>query len=611
MLHEILYHRTAPWLVGEKKEEREVRFREEPRALAVEERFPGSYAGRVISIRPVRDVIQKRLPSLKEMASKDWPVVVLDLSPAEANAVACGGAKIVDGKLANVTFEDRHGAVAPMLRKQFAHPEEIEAYSEDEFDIDGRQFAALADLARDLLPAAETHTGTGLYSVKETPTHNDDTQSGAVAGQVVTLTTGGLGTSDAFKGGYVTNATRSETRAIVNHTNDTVTLEGDLSAWADTDDLDIYDAWSTIQGALDQLWTDQGATKFTAMQYVRIFAGTYAESDITPNSSLDPDPRYGYTLCIEGDPDDERANIVVATTSGTYQWDCRMNSCILRHMTWTSSGISNYMFMAHYSSTQLVMLLDLDITTTKASYVYRTLVVEDCVWTVTVSGQNVVSYLGNGGGGLFAARSTFRNTSGSASGSAFGAVACDVCFEACSFSNWINVIATTGTTDRQHAVWRWSNCTIHDCTYGIRPYRGIAGPIHVTNTIFKDVTYPFECDSWPEATASTWGPKYVLRNNCYHGYTAFADLQQGFATKTYAQFAALDFVDASGDLDATDPLLTDPAAGDFSLGTGSPCIHAGAGAGVQTGINGERFDPFHPDQGAWASGLGPNIAVGT
>jgi len=33
-----------------------------------------------------------------------------------------------------------------------------------------------------------------------TPAHNDDTQSGAPAGQVVTLVTGGLGTADAWKG---------------------------------------------------------------------------------------------------------------------------------------------------------------------------------------------------------------------------------------------------------------------------------------------------------------------------------------------------------------------------------------------------------------------------
>ncbi|MHC4506520.1 MAG: tail completion protein gp17, partial [Planctomycetota bacterium] len=106
--------------------------------------------------------------------------------------------------------------------------------------------------------------------------------------------------------------------------------------------------------------------------------------------------------------------------------------------------------------------------------------------------------------------------------------------------------------------------------------------------------------AWPEESTTRTGPEFIQRNNCYHGYTNFA--YDGSTTKTCAEWVAYGLVDDSGELDATDPLLADPGAGDFSLEAGSPCRHAGIGAGVLTGYLRGAFDAVRPDIGAASTG---------
>lgn len=78
------------------------------------------------------------------------------------------------------------------------------------------------------------------YCIGATTPTKSDVQSGAPAGQVVTLVTGGLGTDDAYVGGFAVNVTRDEVRAIASHTDGTATLTGSLASWLDTDVLFFY-----------------------------------------------------------------------------------------------------------------------------------------------------------------------------------------------------------------------------------------------------------------------------------------------------------------------------------------------------------------------------------
>lgn len=49
--------------------------------------------------------------------------------------------------------------------------------------------------------------------------------------------------------------------------------------------------YSTIMGALDQLYVDQGTAAFTATQEIRVYNGTYTET-VTPNDLINPTATY-------------------------------------------------------------------------------------------------------------------------------------------------------------------------------------------------------------------------------------------------------------------------------------------------------------------------------
>ncbi|MDK1020033.1 MAG: fibronectin type III domain-containing protein [Candidatus Hydrogenedentes bacterium] len=144
-------------------------------------------------------------------------------------------------------------------------------------DIDLRDNVVIGALVRNSVALEFDGTLDDLryYSDVRTPAEILADFNADSVSQTIDLTTGGLGTADAFKGGYVTNVTRSETRAIIRHIDDSVTLEGSLTNWLTGDDLDIFDAWNTVFEVRSQLETDQGAgVDFTDTQLVALRAGT-------------------------------------------------------------------------------------------------------------------------------------------------------------------------------------------------------------------------------------------------------------------------------------------------------------------------------------------------
>ena len=593
MEYQVLYETEPAWLVGETTAEREERLNAGTPCIT-DDCYRGNYGGRVTSIRAVRDVIQGRFPSLQNMSDKDHPMVVLDLDEDGRADVASRRLKIVDGKSEPVTFDDRWGAIAQVLHAQFEDPEATELKADDPFDVEGRRFVEVSRTAVDLLPPTVTSTGTGLYSTKVTPTKNDDTQSGAPAGQVITLVTGGLGTADAFKGGYVLNVTETETRAIVSHTDGTITLEGDLTNWTNTDDLDIFDAWSTVQAAWDQLFTDQGATEFTALQYVRGFAGSYDEN-VVPNPALVTSDADGWLVVFEGDPLDDRANIAIAPASGL-GIDVGIAAILIRNLTFTGASNDEAIDIGNASTWAYISNCVIIGGDTKKAVISRadSTTIEDCVITsgdiaitISVSEQGVVR------------RCSITNPVGGINEGIWLRKSPGV-IEGCTISGY--AVGVKASDDLAYAELR--NNTFYDCDDAFTHESGSRPGAEFINNIFISCPNILLLSAFGDEASGTIAAPIILTHNVFYDYTTVAENRLA-ATATFAQFAAFDLVRASGNLDAVSPLLTDPGNGDFSLSSGSPCIWTGHGSGVLEGINSVAFDPYHPDIGAWSSGVLP------
>jgi len=608
---EVLFHRTASWTIGETQEQCWNRMRSIDVTASVD-CYPDEYPGKVISVRPVADIVEKGLPSLMQMADKDRPCVTLDLTDAEIAGLSTRTRKI-DAETERpvaVTLDDRHGAILSDLVEKYGSREAVEV-AEQTADIEAKAAGLTPEIPhephtftldvqrlRKALPPTVTHTGTGMYWVKAAPTHNDDTQSGAVAGQVVTLVTGGLGSASAYAGGYVTNATRSETRAIVSHTDTTVTFEGDLRNWLDTDDLDIYDAWSTIQAACVQLYTDQGTTEFTAMQYVRIFAGTYVEN-VIPAAGLNPDADGGEWFIIEGDPADDRTNINVNGPLTTF--NLNYDAAYLRHVSITAGGGTQSVVIGVGTTTARVLDCAISSHVSGRNCIQTSndfLLVADCVLEpdpddVGVQQASI--------GSLHVRRC--RITGQSSGYGIYNLSYGPVTVEACVFDS-----LTVGIEGPNK---EWSpadvrNCTFYSCTYGMRMTGG--APLTLINNIFHTTTNVMQYQVNPDEASGSYAGPVRMYNNCFYTYTTFC---VALVDRTYSEFIAQDGVDATGNLDATDPLMSAPAAGDFSLAAGSPCIHTGVGSGVSYDSDGNPFDPYHPDMGAVGTGIGPNVVYGS
>lgn len=437
--------------------------------------------------------------------------------------------------------------------------------------------------------------GTGLYCTKAVPIQHNDTQNGAPVGQVITLTTGGLGAASAYAGGYVTNTTRAETRSIVSHTDNTVTLEGALGAWLNTDVLQCFDSWATVQGMADQLWIDQAAVYFAAPQKMRVYAGTYDEN-VVFNAGLRC--RWQYALIIEGDPADDRENIVIAPTAGTYSLHCSaslaLDRVIVRHM-------------------KLAGTPGTGILESRSGF----LEVEDCVLLGNLAGylvdnqENWIRFSDctltqqGAGGGIRTRKLLVERCSLTGPGAAGIGIrwdyTCSIMLRGTTISGFLNALGGSyweGVLDVRNCTFYVSNQAFYTANGGYPANLKVI----LFNNIFYAVDYIWRDGGThpPEETSAYIGPRVIMRNNCFYGYTTF---WRSGTSHTYAQIAAMDRVDASGDLDATDPLMVAPGSGDFTLQTASPCRRAGVGSGVFYDVNGVPLDPYHPDIGAETTGV--------
>ena len=431
--------------------------------------------------------------------------------------------------------------------------------------------------------------GTGLYYVKKTPTKNDDTQSGVPVGQEITLVTGGLGVADAFKGGYVINVTRSETRSIVSHINDKVILEGVLTNWVDTDDLDIYDSWFTGSGGLAQLETDQGTSAFTSEQELRFHEGTYNE---TVALSIVLAPRPKHYLVIRGAADE---TVTVAGGAGvSFQFDSNARSWVrFENLTITSADDSA---LRAYSWLQGWIVKDCTLTAPNNAGIrcHASQRAQFVITGCTIYARYPILYVSlnlfvdctimqQGGNAAYGMR---PNELSVIQGCTFIAAGNTCCFIA---------LAGIGT--------RISNCTFEGAGYSdVSGIRSLASddscPIFSRNNIYHDLAAAYY-----ENTNSLL---YLDSDyNCFEGNTNIFESQDGtdYATLSAWQAATvLDLTHAEVNPDANsfedDPLMTDPDSGDFSLQDGSPCIGAGIGAGVIYDVNGDPLDPYHPSIGA-------------
>lgn len=430
--------------------------------------------------------------------------------------------------------------------------------------------------------------------------------TGTIEGNLYEWSEMDLDLSGDFSGGYVTNVTRAETRAIISHTSNTVTLEGSLASWADTDDLDIFDAWSTIQAAADQLWTDQGASTFTANQYIRIFAGTYDEV-VAPNSGLVAS--FGtIALIIEGDPTDDRDNIVIAPSSGTALTITGTDYVHVRHLKIAPPNTESF-GLRFSTGAQECWASDVHVVGTILNPLVFTFKGEadNCLISTDRdnAGTEALQFLSGG----TARNCTIRETAGNNRGEG---IECNI--------GQVKIIGTTiagfavgvfAGNSRSNTDMQITNCTIYDCTKAIDLPEATAGIVglELINTIVSECATVVEvlANAYPQESVTYIGASWILRNNIFHNYTTFAT--DGVSPKTHAEIIAMNRVDAKGDLDATDPLMTAPGADDFSLQTASPARNAGHGSGVITGINEVAFDPNTPDIGAWSSGVIPTPVV--
>ena len=584
----VTYQSAPSWQVGEDGETRVLEAPDRAQLIG-DDHYPGDYSGRIQSVQ-------------KQGITQDrgfWRCKRFALSAAMLQLVRKRRVKVERGALVPVTDEDEWGALWPSLEGTTTladleldpteQPNE-EAAEAARFKI---EMASLRmRLLKKALPVNIAHTGTGYYAVKAAPTHNNDTQSGAPAGQVVTLTTGGLGTADAFKGGYVTNATRAETRAIVSHDNTTVTLEGSLANWLDTDDLDIYDAWTTVQGALDQLWTDQGSTEFAASQYIRIFAGTHTENDITPNASLNPAAGKCYQLVIEGDPDDDRDDMILAAAGGTNGLYINCDGFVLRHLKVTGSA-SATLLKTWSGVNDVVELDDLHFSggpaeQVKLAYAWHTWV-HDCAFGDAVSGAGCLSLVSTRMNRI--ERCTFDTPNGSG--------ACGITYnydaalfvDTCRFTNVDHVAYWPGSNYLHNGtICVWRNCTFEGRGTGVALMLSSINS-EVTDCIFQGFVSAYAMRDWPGDTATVIGPDVRLRNNYYYDCTdaTFARRRSDDTYKTQAEFVALANVDSSGEV------VADPKITDGMLDADSPCINAGIGSGVVYDVNGVAApNVYHP-----------------
>ena len=580
----VVYRNQPLWKVGETKEEAVLRRKQDIAEVLVEDRYPEDYAGRIQCLVPI---VQPRPSSAVELFSCEQ----MALTSSQVQLCWRREVKVTAGELEPVLFTDKYGAITELLRSKYTDEQVVAARKGD----DELLTTILEDIQtfRRALPQTITHTGTGLYSVKAAPTNESEVQSGAVAGQVVTIV-GTVAASPAFTGGYITNTDQAETRAIVSHTTNTATLEGDISGWLDGDVLEFYDSWSTVDAAGEQLLVDQGVTDYSATQEMRIYAGTYTEA----------------------------INVGTMEPTGQYRWRWTVNASDSVTITNTGLGAD----LIELNDTECVEFNDMTLTNDN----------NDCLdmggrgpfwfYGITCNGsangidvRGIVCYDCTFTDKVYAMRLSHTECvnclftdcaqaiyGGTMEGWRLRGCVFDTCSTSCAEANLLR----DSRQEQSKYLFEAINCTAYNCAeFFTLSVREDSNPVSicVQNCIFHTVTTVYRADD-AEATLVHQDCDY----NTYFNVTNFAYLLGSNITTLGAWQSETDSQGYSPDANSviTDPDLNAPATGDMSLKAESDCIHAGVGsyATIPTGINAVAFDKWHPDKGAWSSGPGPNVA---
>jgi len=584
----VVHQRTAYWQLSESSYTVWTR-RKRGDGVAPATSYPDDFPGRIVS------VIDGRKPRPGWASGELHAALLMDLTPTQYSEASARRVKLVGTTLVPIALADRFGAATATLTAKYSEAELVAAKEETPEPDDAVAFEthkAISDAisaAVKALPATDAHTGTGLYAVKATPTQHNDTLSGDAVGQVISLDVGGLGVAAAWAGGYVVNTTRSETRSIVSHIDNEITLEGSLTNWVYEDVVEVYDAWDTVQGGTDRLSTDQGVTLFASQQELRLYTGTYTEVVVQP--AFIPSAAKCMLISVSG-----AVVLANATAASTLTLAARYTIVRGLKIVHTNGGVYSAVMLTNRSMRFEQVELDGQSTGLRAFRVTTAGVhshyLLDC-YMHNFTDAFPITLLN-----CYVKRTTFESAAVSCTYSGGVFVAC--VFDGC------------GLVTGSDGYGFYANDILYHCTfYGAASAISMGGSpyayqrLYVRNCIFKDCTTVFTCVDGLQVLDCDY--------NVYEGYTTFCNNYGGTA-RTLTQWQTI--VDEEGNSpDAhsfvADPLLIDPAAGDFSLQVNSPCRHRGAGAGVVEGVNGVAFDPYHPDIGAWSSGLVPGRAVGS
>jgi len=578
--HWVVFRKMSLWKVGETKEAAAIRRAGAPTPLTDAERYPEDYAGRIQSLVPGQDPKPSWATDLSDCQ-------LFSLTTSQRKDCWQRKLKVIGGKLVPVSFEDKFGANTAKLREHYSDDEVLGAKHGDDKKSIELQAKTLA-LSK-ALPRTVTHTGTGLYNVKKSPVNESEVQSGAVAGQVVTIV-GTIAASPAFLGGYVTNTTRSQTRSIVSHTTNTVTLEGDITSWLDTDTLEFYDSWGTIDAAGEQLLVDQGVTRYTTVQEIRIYAGTYTEA--VNIGTMEATIRFRLKFAINGSDSVTMSNtglgaaLVELNDSLNIEVRDIILNCDNNYMIDAGNRGPWFLYNCTCQGGNGGLVRDItcyDSTFTSQNYAFRCAMFhyERCTFTSCTNGASWAASIIRGN------------------------------FYSCVFSGCAACISTVQaqyeSSSDEYQIYI-TNSTFYNCTKvindaavtGINAFR-----LHVQNSIFHTCT-----TVWYGNGADT--NLYVQRcdYNTYYNCTQVARLNG--ANVSFSSWQAL--TDRNGTSPDSHSLTSDPGittpGSNWALTAESDCLHAGIGsyAYVATGHNGVDFDKWHPDKGAWSSGPGQNVA---
>jgi len=352
--------------------------------------------------------------------------------------------------------------------------------------------------------------------------------------------------------------------------------------------------YATIQGALDQLWLDQGSSPFTATQEIRIYNGTYNEA-IQLNSGLRP--MFRFPLVFKAAPGN--SNVVVTNAGlGNHTIRCEGVDNLLFEGFTVRNDVNGTWYYAIVGQGYSCRAQGMTFTTQGLTYPNNWTAFLNGCWTA----RDCLFADGTGRGpAVIDPRGLFERCRFSGH-YIFWYGFEPVRFEACVFTNDANLIGTNSGEPqypwpRELVVVR--NCIFYNGRYGLWKWGGVSSiSALVENCIFHTITrYVYWADT--EAT------QIVARRNCYYNCAKIARVL-GVDYTTLAEWQAVPQIDDGSypdqDSFATDPKLADPANGDFSLAADSPCRRRGIGAGVPKGVNGVAFDRAHPDIGAWSSG---------